>query len=598
MEHNPASQQSPDIPNNSHAPEVDLTPEMARAQLNQLKAEADMLQTQIDESERALNALTWKDFPALKKALKGLTLKAKDKRIDVFFRTRIVSMVATINLYLDESGRGTNHARNLRSRIHRFLSCGELPMHHYGEFHSSLLEDEDFSADLQTYLLEVSSKGYVGAQNVVDFVQTEEVQKRFEGKTGYGGGKVAISTRTGQRWLKKLDWRYGKKKHGMYMDGHEREDVVAYRKAFCARWKEYEKRMVLYDKFGNIISTPNGFAVDQGIRFRLVPVTHDESTFFARDRRKMFYQHSSVGPTPERKGEGESLMISDFLTLEWGRLIDPVDNEEARLAFEAGKNREGWFANEHLLKQTDRAIDIFESRSNGTMTGLFLYDNAPGHLKRAADALSARTMVKNPHPTWTLKPDGPRMRNGRFADGREQSFYFPDNHPTMPGWFKGSEIILRERGLFKDGLNGACAKACFDSPNTSCCCRKILFCQPDFVQQKSALEELIISRGHLCDFYPKYHCELNFIEQYWGAAKYRYRNTPTTSNFNEMRANVFKSLDDVPLEQIRRYANRSARFIHAYAEGLSGAQAAWANRRYHGHRTLPPDMLAKARAAL
>ncbi|KAJ3838002.1 hypothetical protein F5878DRAFT_538374, partial [Lentinula raphanica] len=46
------------------------------------------------------------------------------------------------------------------------------------------------------------------------------------------------------------------------------------------------------------------------------------------------------------------------------------------------------------------------------------------------------------------------------------------------------------------------------------------------------------------------------------------------------------------------YANHSARFIHAYSEGLDGAQAAWANRRYHGHRTLPPEMLKAAREAL
>ena len=57
---------------------------------------------------------------------------------------------------------------------------------------------------------------------------------------------------------------------------------------------------------------------------------------------------------------------------------------------------------------------------------------------------------------------------------------------------------------------------------TSCCCRRILFTQPDFVNQKSELEEYIVLHGHICDFYPKFHCELNFIEQYWGAAKYRY----------------------------------------------------------------------------
>ncbi|KAJ6545553.1 hypothetical protein B0H19DRAFT_893402, partial [Mycena capillaripes] len=105
------------------------TPQEARAQLDELKAKANTVQADLDESDLALNALTWRDQPALKKALKGLTMKAKDKRIDVFFRTRITSMVATVNLYLDENvactwrqasmlaakaqGRGANHARNL-----------------------------------------------------------------------------------------------------------------------------------------------------------------------------------------------------------------------------------------------------------------------------------------------------------------------------------------------------------------------------------------------------------------------------------------------------------------------------------------------------
>ena len=31
------------------------------------------------------------------------------------------------------------------------------------------------------------------------------------------------------------------------------------------------------------------------------------------------------------------------------------------------------------------------------------------------------------------------------------------------------------------------------------------------------------------------------------------------------------------------YANRAARFISAYGQGLSGPEAAWANRKYHSH---------------
>ena len=119
-----------------------------------------------------------------------------------------------------------------------------------------------------------------------------------------------------------MGWHYGKKKKGMYIDGHEREDVVEYCKGFVERWKGYEKRMVTYDNDGNASELPPGFEVPQTGRFRLILVTHDESTFYAHDRRKFFWSHKSDPNAPERKGEGPSLMISDMLTSEWGRLRD------------------------------------------------------------------------------------------------------------------------------------------------------------------------------------------------------------------------------------------------------------------------------------
>ncbi|CAK5274696.1 unnamed protein product [Mycena citricolor] len=80
--------------------------------------------------------------------------------------------------------------------------------------------------------------------------------------------------------------------------------------------------------------------------------------------------------------------------------------------------------------------------------------------------------------------------------------------------------------------------------------------------------------------------------------RYKQLKKTLTSSMDEMRANVLKCLDEVPLEQICRFSIRSARYIHAYTEGLTGSQAAWANHRYHGHRTLPPDMMAEAKKAI
>ena len=146
-------------------------------------------------------------------------------------------MAGTLNLYLDpkmsytwhqaslvvskSQGHGVSHAQNIRTWIYRFLSLGKLPLHQYGRFQSCILEDEDFAQDIQLHLLKISKGGCVQAQDVVDYIDRPEVQERL-------GKKTKISLRTAQRWLKKLSWRYGRKRNRMYNDGHERENVVKY----------------------------------------------------------------------------------------------------------------------------------------------------------------------------------------------------------------------------------------------------------------------------------------------------------------------------------------------------------------------------------
>jgi hypothetical protein len=96
---------------------------------------------------------------------------------------------------------------------------------------------------------------------------------------------------------------------------------------------------------------------------------------------------------------------------------------------------------------------------------------------------------------------------------------------------KGAQTVSTERGLWRtEGGDGKKfrikCKCCekersrgyvgkLDLARRNCCARRILAAEADFVEQKSQLEELAERRGHLAFFYPKYHCELNHIENYW-----------------------------------------------------------------------------------
>jgi len=163
------------------------------------------------------------------------------------------------------------------------------------------------------------------------------------------------------------------------------------------------------------------------------------------------------------------------------------------------------------------------------------------------------TILADPNKDWTHDSGGPRMRNGWLPNGQPQPLYFDDDHPTMPGWFKGMEVIIRERGLWPEaGLRSQCPNFHCPPGRTDCCCRRLIFSQPDFAGQKSQLQDLVESHGHLCDFYPKYHCKLNFIEQYWGAAKLRFHVAGCAATMGEMERTVVACLDDIPIVQIRR----------------------------------------------
>jgi len=50
-----------------------------------------------------------------------------------------------------------------------------------------------------------------------------------------------ISESTARRWLAKLGYELKEVKKGVYVDGHEREDVVAYRQKFLEQFTANER---------------------------------------------------------------------------------------------------------------------------------------------------------------------------------------------------------------------------------------------------------------------------------------------------------------------------------------------------------------------
>ena len=53
-----------------------------------------------------------------------------------------------------------------------------------------------------------------------------------------------------------------------------------------------------------------------------------------------------------------------------------------------------------------------------------------------------------------------------------------------------------------------------------CCATAVLYAQEDSKSTRSRLQEIVEDAGHIFILYPKFHCELNWIEYYWGRCKY------------------------------------------------------------------------------
>src|ERR1700691_960474 len=164
----------------------------------------------------------------------------KDPELDLFFHERLEGMKQFLWAYINPNCKtyrcwqaaslqtadaletGPSHARKLCEWGRAFLADrSDLQLNPYGEWNESALEkDETLAHDIHVHLQGIGK--YVKAMDLVDFMDTHEMRERTH-------LKKRINVATAQRWMKKLDYRWTRNPKGQFVDGHERDGVVAYR---------------------------------------------------------------------------------------------------------------------------------------------------------------------------------------------------------------------------------------------------------------------------------------------------------------------------------------------------------------------------------
>jgi hypothetical protein len=230
-------------------------------------------------------------------------------------------------------------ARLIRTWANQFVADETLPSSRRGKHQKvkSLLYDEDVHKLLVEYLR--SKKCDAGVKDFKKYIENEIFPLVGIEK------ETAITEKTARVWLNRLGWYHQKVRKDIYLDGHERPDVILAREKFLEKISSFEN-LIPIPSDDNIMVL-NEPTLAPGEKKHMV-VVHDESVFCANDGQKTYWGPKNHTPL-RKKGMGLSLHVSDFLTEVGGRL--KFEDEVACVMMKPGVNRDGWWTSEELVKQ-------------------------------------------------------------------------------------------------------------------------------------------------------------------------------------------------------------------------------------------------------
>lgn len=120
--------------------------------------------------------------------------------------------------------------------------------------------------------------------------------------------EVNIKVRTARRWLQRMGFEWKTIGKGVYLDGHEREGVIAYRQTvMIPRWLEMREKRLEYDPAQKSWSFSK-LRVRSDVEKPMVLVTNDGSTFNANDGNRRRWLQKDQQPLRPRGKESWFLL--------------------------------------------------------------------------------------------------------------------------------------------------------------------------------------------------------------------------------------------------------------------------------------------------
>ena len=253
--------------------------------------------------------------------------------------------------------------------------------------------------------------------------------------------------------------------------------------------------------------------------------------------------------------------------------------------------------------------------------GLFIFDWSSGHAKMPDTAWnpsamnlgyggnSAANKFKN---EMVLLEDFPNSPIGLQKDHVQYLCFKEDDRtwnskalkPADVGKVKGLRQLLWERGMWKDhameggkrvkGTGMTIDGRYFDGAkwvkDKDMSAKHVLKSCLDIMMEDSELKVSIVQRNHMCDFLPKFHCELNPIEMVWGRSKHFTRER-CDFDYERMLGRIMESYKkgNLPVSLIRKYCIHARDYLRAYTEGHPGGDAERMQKVYASHRRPAPS---------